>query len=169
MSQTAKTGFLECMTYFLLPSYSVLPRGKCANVLSRGKCAKWGRVATPTIIWLCIFRGLDKYHLSKYQVSTSVSNSPFGLHPRFVRHPFSFHELLHGIGVDYWTDRVSFVGPRVLLFHCLLTSAEWEKKPHLSHCWQKRWAGCFHRRIPSTDSGHVYQMQPIWIMRLPFR
>lgn len=88
-----------------------------------------------------------------YQVGTGVS--PFGLHPRFVRHAFSLHEFLHGIGVDYWTDRVSFVGSRVLLFHCLLTSTEWKKKPHLSHCRQKRWAECFPMLIPLTDSSHT--------------
>lgn len=64
--------------------------------------------------------------ISLNQVSTSIS--PFGLHPRFVRHAFPFHELLHGIGVDYWTDRVPLVGPRILLFHGLLTPAEKKEK-----------------------------------------
>lgn len=45
-----------------------------------------------------------------------------------MRHAFPFHELLHGIGVDDWTDRVSLVGPRILLFHGLLTPAEKTEK-----------------------------------------
>ena len=62
------------------------------------------------------------FHFSEYQVGIGIS--PFGLHPRFMRRTFPLHEFLHGIRVDYWTDRVSFVGSRILLFHCLLTPAE---------------------------------------------
>lgn len=55
---------------------------------------------------------------------------PLSLYTSLVRHNLPFHELLHGIGVDDWTDRVSLVGPRILLFHCLL-SLEELLLPHL--------------------------------------
>lgn len=76
-------------------------------------------VDTPS--WDNIFWGIFSY-FSEHQVGTGAS--PFGLHPRFMRCAFPLHEFLHGVGVDYWTDGVSFVGSRILLFHCLLTSAE---------------------------------------------
>lgn len=49
---------------------------------------------------------------------------PLGVSPWLMRHTFPFHELLHGIWMDDWTDGVSFVGPRILLFHCLLSLNE---------------------------------------------
>lgn len=50
-------------------------------------------------------------------------------------HPFPLHQLLHCIRVDYWSDWVAFVSPRVFLFHCLFppeTSGKEKKKrkPH---------------------------------------
>lgn len=97
---------------------------------------------------------------------------PFGRHPRFVRHAFPLHEFLHGVRVDYWTDRVSFVGPRILLFHCLLSPAEWKKKPHLNHCRQKKMgkmlsqANSTHRLWPHpTDTGYLNNKAVIWVKK----
>lgn len=52
---------------------------------------------------------------------------PFSLAAWFVGDSFPLHQLLHGVGVDYWSDWVSFVSPRVFLFHCLLPPEAWEK------------------------------------------
>lgn len=45
--------------------------------------------------------------------------SPFGLAAWFMGDPFPLHQLLHCIGVDYWSHWVALVSPRVFLFHCL--------------------------------------------------
>lgn len=42
--------------------------------------------------------------------------------------PFPLHQLLHCVGVDYWSDRVAFVSPRVFLFHCLFPPETLGKK-----------------------------------------
>lgn len=41
--------------------------------------------------------------------------------------PFPLHQLLHSIGVDYWSDWVAFVSPRIFLFHCLLPPETFSK------------------------------------------
>lgn len=60
--------------------------------------------------------------------------SPFGLAAWFRGDPFPLHQLLHCIGVDYWSDWVAFVSPRVFLFHCLFppetSGKEKKRKPH---------------------------------------
>lgn len=53
---------------------------------------------------------------------------PFSLVAGFMGDPFPLHQLLHCIGVDYWSDWVAFVSPRVFLFHCLLPPETLGKK-----------------------------------------
>lgn len=53
---------------------------------------------------------------------------PFSLAAWFMGDPFPLHQLLHCIGVDYWSDWVAFVSPRVLLFHCLFPPESLGKK-----------------------------------------
>lgn len=155
MPQIGKQGFPGPMTHFLSPSHCLTQRQVCSW---RG-----GRPHPPSSG--DAFLGGCFSHLSEYQVSTSVS--PFGLHPRFVRCAFPFHELLHGIGVDYWTDGVPFVGPRILLFHCLLAPAESKRPSQSPH--SEETGRLFHRLTPPTDSGHIYQTWAIWVTRLPSR
>lgn len=44
-----------------------------------------------------------------------------------MRDPFLLHQLLHCIGVDYWSDWVAFVSPRIFLFHCLFPPETFSK------------------------------------------
>lgn len=42
--------------------------------------------------------------------------------------PFPLHQLLHCIRVDYWSDWVAFISPRIFLFHCLFSPGTLGKK-----------------------------------------
>lgn len=44
-----------------------------------------------------------------------------------MRDPFLLHQLLHCIGVDYWSDWVAFVSPGIFLFHCLFPPETFSK------------------------------------------
>jgi hypothetical protein len=57
--------------------------------------------------------------------------------------------------MDYWADRVSFVGSRIFLFHSLLSPEVLKKKSQLSHGRQKGWAKCFHRLILTTGFAYT--------------
>lgn len=48
--------------------------------------------------------------------------------------PFPLHQLLHCVGMDYWSDWVTFVSPRVFLFHRLFPpeTGKEKKKNHIS-------------------------------------
>lgn len=59
---------------------------------------------------------------------------PFSLAAWFMWDPFPLHQLLHCIGVDYWSDWVAFVSPRVFLFHCLFPPKTLGKKKTKQIC-----------------------------------
>lgn len=56
---------------------------------------------------------------------------PFSLAAWFMGDPFPLHQLLHCIGVDYRSNWVAFVSPRVFLFHCLFPPETWGRKSNL--------------------------------------
>lgn len=99
---------------------------------------------------------------------------PFSLAAWFMGDPFPLHQLLHCIGVDYWSDWVAFVSPRVLLFHCLFPPESLGKKTNqktnrsvlslsnCSSCWTETQLCCEHAACLFLSYGWVQHNMLFW-------
>lgn len=96
---------------------------------------------------------------------------PFSLAAWFMGDTFPLHQLLHCIGVDYWSDWVAFVSPRVFLFHCLFPPETLGKKKKIksvlslsncNSCWTETQLHCKQTACLFLSYGWVQHNMLFW-------